>query len=206
MTREVVMDRDATLVAEKAALRVEMIARRRSIPEKSRNAMSRAIADYVVALPEIVHARHIHVYLSIPALAEVCTSLIIDRLTEMDKQLSVPVIRNGELFSAAFRKGDILCSAQFGSEPEIPPVVHESRLDVVLMPLLAFDARGYRIGYGKGFYDRFLQRLSHQGTTPCRFGLSFLQQQVDAVPADLWDEPLDGVVHEHGIIRFNSNL
>jgi 5-formyltetrahydrofolate cyclo-ligase len=206
MTREEVMGRDATLAAEKAALRMEMIARRRSLPQKSRDAMSRAIADYIMALPEIVHARHIHLYLSIPAFAEVCTSVIIDRLTGMDKQLSVPVIRNGELFSAAFRKGDALCSAQFGPEPEMISIVNESHLDVVLMPLLAFDERGYRIGYGKGFYDRFLQRLSQQGVTPCRFGLAFLQQKVDAVPADSWDEPLDGVVHEDGIIRFNSNL
>jgi 5-formyltetrahydrofolate cyclo-ligase len=206
MTREVVMGRDATLAADKAALRMEMIARRRSLPEKSRDAMSRAIADYIMTLPEIVHARHIHLYLSISACAEVCTAVIIDRLTGMDKQLSVPVIRNGELFSAVFRKGDVVCSAQFGPEPERVSVVNESNLDVVLMPLLAFDERGYRIGYGKGFYDRFLQRLSQQGVTPCRFGLAFLQQKVDTVPADSWDEPLDGVVHEHGIIRFNSNL
>jgi 5-formyltetrahydrofolate cyclo-ligase len=78
----------------------------------------------------------------------------------------------------------------------------ESELDVVLLPLLAFDASGYRLGYGKGFYDRFLQRLSQQGRKVSRIGLSFSFQMVDEVPADQWDETLDGVVHEHGIIRF----
>jgi 5-formyltetrahydrofolate cyclo-ligase len=201
------MDRDAALDAEKAALRMMMKERRRSLPEQSRNAMSVAIAGYVMTLPEIINARHIHLYLSIPELAEVATSLIVDGCTIMDKQLSVPVIRNGELLSAAFRKGDALRAAQFGlPEPVALSIADESNLDVVLMPLLAFDERGYRIGYGKGFYDRFLQRLSLQGVTPCRIGLSFFLQKVETVPADSRDEPLDGVVHEHGIIRFNSNL
>jgi 5-formyltetrahydrofolate cyclo-ligase len=207
MTMLNAMDRDTSVVAEKAALRILMIERRRSLPERSRNEMSVAIADHVTRLPEIIKARHIHLYLSISALAEVCTSPIVDGLTLMDKQLSVPVIRNGEILTAAFRKGDALRPAQFGMpEPEVLSVVDESKLDVVLIPLLAFDERGYRIGYGKGFYDRFLQRLSLRGVTPCRIGLSFLLQKVEAVPADSWDEPLDGVVHEHGMIRFNSNL
>ena len=204
MGRRIAMDRDAALAAEKAALRVLMIARRRSLSEKSRAVMSTAIARYVTSLPEIINARHIHLYLSIPASAEVSTSAIVDQLTAMDKQLSVPVIRDGELLSAVFRKGNTLRSAQFGQpEPVELSVADESHLDVVLMPLLAFDERGYRIGYGKGFYDRFLQRLSQQGITPCRIGLSFFQQKVDTVPADSWDEPLHGVVHEYGIIRFN---
>ncbi|ACF43621.1 5-formyltetrahydrofolate cyclo-ligase [Pelodictyon phaeoclathratiforme] len=198
------MNPDRALADEKAALRVEMIARRRLLPEKSRNAKSMAITDYVVSMQEVVNARHIHLYLSIPVLAEVCTTVIVDRLAAMEKELSVPVVRNGELVSALFRKGDTLLPTQFGAEPRGVSLVDESDLDVVLMPLVAFDKRGYRIGYGKGFYDRFLQRLLQQNISPCRIGLSFMLQQVDVVPANSWDEPLDGVVHEEGIIRFNS--
>ncbi len=199
------MNQDPTLEAEKAALRVKMIAWRRSLSEQSRKAMSLAISRYVVALPEVVNARHIHVYLSIPGSAEVGTSAIIDGLAAMGKQLSVPVIRNGELLTAVFAKGSLLRPAQFGSpEPEEVKAADESNLDVVLMPLLAFDESGHRIGYGKGFYDRFLRRLLLKKITPCRIGLSFFQQKVEAVPADSRDELLDGVVHEHGIIRFNN--
>ncbi len=198
------MDPDIALAAEKAILRVEMIARRRSLPDKSRNAKSEAIADYVMSMQEVVNARHIHLYLSIPALAEVSTLAIIDKLAAMDKELSVPVIRNGELISAFFRKSATLLPTQFGYEPTEVSVMDESDLGVVLMPLVAFDKRGNRIGYGKGFYDRFLKRLLQQGITPCRIGLSFLLQEVDLVPANSWDQPLDGVVHEQGIIRFNS--
>ncbi len=200
------MKRDATVAAEKAALRIRMLARRRSIPEKSLIEKSMAIAEYVITLAEVVNSRHVHLYLSNPAWAEVSTSTIVDRLTAMNKQLSVPVIQNGDIWSAAFRKGDLVQPAPFGQpEPREPSMVDESNLDVLLMPLLAFDERGFRIGYGKGFYDRFLQRLSRQGITPCRIGLSFFQQKVDALPVDSWDEPLDAIVHEEGIIRFNSN-
>jgi len=201
------MERDATLAVEKAAMRTTMIARRRSISEKSRISMSAAIAGYVMTQEEVLNARHIHLYLSIPDSGEVCTSAIIDRLTAMKKQLSVPVVRNGELLSATFRMGEHVRPAQFGQpEPVEPSIADESTLDVVLMPLLAFDERGFRLGYGKGFYDRFLQRLSQQKVTPCRIGLAFLLQKVDAVPADFCDEALDGIVHEEGIIRFNSNF
>ncbi|MEI7933524.1 MAG: 5-formyltetrahydrofolate cyclo-ligase [Chlorobiaceae bacterium] len=197
------MDRNANITIEKKALRAIMIARRRSITEKSRIAMSWSIAGHVIGLPEILNAGSVHLYLSIPDFAEVSTAPIIDKLAVMNKQLLVPVIRNGNLVSAAFKKGDSLRKAQFGQlEPEVPSFVDESHLDVVLLPLLAFDSKGYRLGYGKGFYDRFLKRLSERGVNPCRIGLSFFQQKVDELPADPWDEPLDAVVHEHGIIRY----
>jgi 5-formyltetrahydrofolate cyclo-ligase len=197
------MDRNANIAIEKKALRAIMIARRRSITETSRIAMSWSIAGHVIGLPEILNAGSVHLYLSIPALAEVSTAPIIDELAVMNKQLSVPVIRNGNLVSAAFKKGDSLRKGQFGQlEPVVPSFLDESHLDIVLLPLLAFDEKGYRLGYGKGFYDRFLKRLSERGVNPCRIGLSFFRQRVDELPADPWDEPLDAVVHEHGIIRY----
>ena len=197
------MERDAAVAVEKEALRAKMIALRRSLPEKLRVSMSTAIAQYVIGLPEIVNARHVSLYLSISAHAEVDTAPIAEGLTAMDKELSVPVIRDGNLCSAAFRPGDPLRPAQFGQpEPEVLSMADESQLDVILMPLLAFDGKGYRLGYGKGLYDSFLQRLSQQGRNLRRIGLSFSQQMVDKLPLDPWDEALDGVVHEQGIIRF----
>ena len=197
------MDPNAHITIEKKALREIMIARRRSITENSRIAMSLSIAEHVIGMPEVLNASSIHLYLTIAVLAEVSTAPIIDSQLVNNKKLSVPVIRHGNLIAAAFRKGDSLRKAQFGQlEPEVLSFVDESHLDVVLLPLLAFDEKGYRLGYGKGFYDRFLKRLSEKGVNPCRIGLSFFQQRVDELPVDPWDEPLDAVVHEHGIIRY----
>lgn len=68
---------------------------------------------------------------------------------------------------------------------------------VVIVPLLAFDARGFRLGYGGGFYDRTLQGLRAQGPV-LAIGFAFSAQEVDTVPTDEFDEKLDLVVTEHG--------
>ncbi len=71
---------------------------------------------------------------------------------------------------------------------------------VLIVPLLAFDARGYRLGYGGGFYDRTLQGLRAQGPIVA-IGFAFAGQKVDAVPIDATDQVLDMVVTESGVIH-----
>ncbi len=73
--------------------------------------------------------------------------------------------------------------------------------EVLIVPMLAFDARGYRLGYGGGFYDRTLQGLRAQRPT-IAIGFAFAAQQVDAVPTDAFDQRLDAVVTEQGLTRF----
>lgn len=72
---------------------------------------------------------------------------------------------------------------------------------VLIVPLLAFDARGYRLGYGGGFYDRTLQGLRMSGPVVA-IGFAFAAQEVDEVPIDATDERLDMVVTETGVRRF----
>ena len=72
---------------------------------------------------------------------------------------------------------------------------------LVIVPLLAFDARGYRLGYGGGFYDRTLQGLRAKGPI-LAIGFAFAAQEVDAVPTDAFDQRLDLVVTEKGLHRF----
>jgi len=177
--------------------------RRRSVPEKLRETMSESIAKHAAALPQTVSARNVHLYLSIPGSSEVSTVPLVDRLDSMGKRMSVPVVRGDAIISALYRKGQPLVRAAFGQpEPESMAPVEESEIDIVLMPLLACDRNGYRIGYGKSFYDRFLGRLAREGIFPLRIGLAFSVQCVDKVPVDSWDEPLDGIVLETGIVMF----
>jgi len=72
--------------------------------------------------------------------------------------------------------------------------------DVVLAPLVAFDDRGHRLGQGGGFYDRALAARS--GPKPVVIGIAHSFQQVEAVPTESWDIPLDAVVTEEAIIEF----
>ncbi len=74
---------------------------------------------------------------------------------------------------------------------------------LVLVPLLAFDAKGHRVGYGGGFYDRTLQALRRGGRI-CAVGGAFAGQEVDAITSEGFDEPLDGVLTEAGFRPFSS--
>jgi 5-formyltetrahydrofolate cyclo-ligase len=73
--------------------------------------------------------------------------------------------------------------------------------EVLIVPLLAFDARGYRLGYGGGFYDRTLEGLRSRGPV-LAVGFAFAAQEVDEVPIDATDQRLDAIVTEKGVTVF----
>lgn len=75
--------------------------------------------------------------------------------------------------------------------------------EVVIVPLVGFDARGYRLGYGGGFYDRTLQELRARRKTHA-VGFAFGAQEMDAVPIDAFDQRLDALVTEHGLRVFGA--
>ncbi|WP_099903585.1 5-formyltetrahydrofolate cyclo-ligase, partial [Methylobacterium frigidaeris] len=94
--------------------------------------------------------------------------------------------------------GDTLAAGGFGlSEPGPDAPVVDPR--VLLVPLAAFDRRGHRIGYGKGYYDRALARLDAQGPV-LAIGIAFSAQETPRVPDSPHDRPLDGIVTEAGLI------
>lgn len=80
-----------------------------------------------------------------------------------------------------------------GGTPVIPRVV--------IVPLVGFDARGYRLGYGGGFYDRTLARLRANGPVTA-LGFAYDAQELAQVPTDAYDQRLDGIVTESGLRRF----
>jgi 5-formyltetrahydrofolate cyclo-ligase len=83
------------------------------------------------------------------------------------------------------------------SAPEVLP-------DVLLVPLVAFDDEGYRLGYGGGFYDRTLEKL--RASKPVlAVGVAFEGQRLDAVPRGPYDQPLDWIVTESGARRFGGD-
>ncbi|MGL5136225.1 MAG: 5-formyltetrahydrofolate cyclo-ligase, partial [Beijerinckiaceae bacterium] len=77
----------------------------------------------------------------------------------------------------------------------------ELRPTILLVPLAAFDASGQRIGWGEGHYDRVIARLIADGDDLLTIGVAFSFQQVDRVPAEAHDRPLDLIVTELGVIK-----
>ncbi|ACD90327.1 MAG: 5-formyltetrahydrofolate cyclo-ligase [Chlorobium limicola] len=191
------------LTISKQLLRKELLVRRKMMPEREWFEKSALIASEVLNIREVVEAEHILVYLSIDETREVYTGELVSGLLEAGKRLSVPVVDQRRLLAVRYEPGQKLRRGIFGqSEPESIRPVDASLLQVVLLPLVAVDERGCRMGYGMGFYDRFLAELASHKCFPCRAGLAFRLQIVPELPCDSWDEPLDYAVHEDGLIHF----
>jgi 5-formyltetrahydrofolate cyclo-ligase len=106
--------------------------------------------------------------------------------------------RGKPLLFRAWRPGDPLVKVIWGIE-EPAPTCPEVEPDVLLMPLLAFDRAGYRLGYGGGFFDRTLRGLRARKAIRT-IGLAFAAQEVDAVPHLDYDERIEAVLTPEGLI------
>ncbi len=126
---------------------------------------------------------------------------LLEGLAATGCSLALPALQGPEkpLLFRAWAPGKPLFPAAFGTHEPDPAQPLRTPL-ILLVPLLAFDAQGYRLGYGGGFYDRSLAQLRPRGDT-LAVGLAFSAQQVERVPRDGNDQRLDWLVTEKGVIR-----
>lgn len=112
------------------------------------------------------------------------------------------------LFFVYYEKGDALSANQYGiGEPENKSrIIPTHQLDLVIAPLVAFDAHGNRLGTGGGYYDRTFAFLhENKRDKPSLLGLAYLTQSMKTLPLEPWDIPLDGVITEQAFIEFSSS-
>ena len=134
---------------------------------------------------------------------EVLTTAIINELLQQGKRVFIPITvpeTKALIVSELKSLEEDLKLGNFGvlePKPEAVLEVDPICLDLVLVPGVGFDLEGYRIGYGAGYYDRFLPRLSKETPT---FGLAFEIQLVDALPKDEFDYPVQYVLTEKRMI------
>lgn len=156
----------------------------------------------MLGLPLFAAARMIHCYL--PILSEVDTLPLIHAALAADKLVAVPVIHeHGELVHArldSLGEHNLLPGALGILQPRHLHLVEPGAWDVTIVPLLGFDRRGYRLGYGKGYYDGALAALAARGRSPTTIGLAFRVQEADAVPEEAHDRRLDAVLTEAGLV------
>jgi len=180
------------LTEEKAALREAMRAARAAIPAGERARRSAEVERHLLSLGAIRDATTVLMFRSFGS--EVETAGILRRLAEAGGTVLLPAIRDGELVAVPYRPGDRLVASGFGPlEPVAGVPVDPVLVDAVVAPGLAFDRQGYRLGYGGGYFDRFLRRLRDGAA---RVGIGFSIQLVEAVPHGPGDERLDAVVTE----------
>ncbi|MFD5421501.1 5-formyltetrahydrofolate cyclo-ligase [Streptomyces sp. NPDC127069] len=193
---------------EKAALRRELLAARRSLSPESRRTAASALARSALALPELAGARTVAAYVSVGA--EPGTRELLDALRDAGKRVLLPLLLpDNDLDWAAYEgPGSLAEAAHPGKmrllEPSGPPLGPQAvtGADAVLLPGLAVDRRGMRLGRGGGSYDRVLARLERAGAHPALVVLLYDEEVVARVPEEPHDHPVQAVATPSGVVRF----
>ena len=195
--------------ADRRALRRLLRRRRRHLSLRERCCAEHALFRQLKRLPELMRARTVALYL--PNDGEIDATLLCQWLTRRGAHVYLPVLRPfaaNSLWFVRYDSSTPLVKNRFGiAEPDTRFGAHKRRripawaLDVVLMPLVGFDAAGARIGMGGGFYDRSFAFTRRPGPRPRLIGLAHHCQKVPALPVQSWDVPLDAIVSDREIVR-----
>lgn len=190
---------------ERNELRRRMRLQRRALTSQQQRDASWALERIIGRHPLFQRSRHIAFYL--PNDGEMDLSPLIERARAMGKRCYLPVLSplyHNRLWFAPYNAGCELLLNRFGI-PE--PAANWSMmrpawsLDLILTPLVAFDAAGNRLGMGGGYYDRTLAYLARRNhwRKPNLLGTAYAFQQVDALPHESWDVPLHGIATEESL-------
>ncbi len=176
----------------KKILRQTIAQRKQAIRPEEKEQLSLLALSKLERLPEFEKAETVLLYHALPD--ELQTAAFIQKW-ENRKRLLLPVVAGEELLIKPYRK-DKTVTGPFGIiEPEGEPVTRMETIDLAIIPGVAFSPKGTRMGRGKGYYDRLLEKL----TCP-RIGICYELQVSEEVPAEPHDKPMDIIVTPERII------
>lgn len=173
----------------KAAIRKEMLEKRQALPLSLRLLMDEQIKEHV--LMAIGDAKTIGIYCS--TRGEVDTYGLMEHwFWDEDITIATPRVNGKDMDFYKISSFKDLSTGSFGIlEPQTENKIEPKDLDVIIVPLVAFDDYKHRIGYGKGYYDRYLKRTSAR-----KIGIAFAFQEVDEISVDAFDVDCDIVITE----------
>ena len=180
--------------AHRHELRQQMAGRRRALPPPARMAAAQGLRRSLEQLPEYLTDLRVAGYWA--SGGELPLNLVIPPLAARGQRFLLPILAKGRQLHFAPNRYGI-------PEPVAPREWFAPfQLDLVLVPLLAFDRRGHRLGHGGGYYDRSFAFLKDQGrpTEPLLVGVAYAFQEVEDLKAEAWDVPLDYVATDHELI------
>jgi 5-formyltetrahydrofolate cyclo-ligase len=185
------------LAARKATARRLVLARRGQVTPEQRAAAATAVSGRIAALAELAKARTILGFASFGA--ELPTDPVMQWVLNSGRRLLAPYVDGPELRATEVRSLEDLAPGYRGiREPVERTPLDPAEAAAVLVPGVAFDERGRRLGYGGGFYDAFLAGIDLRAP---RVGLCLDVQIVDEVPAGEDDQPVDVIVTPERVIR-----
>ncbi len=188
---------------EKKVIRAKYKKLRFELSETERDTKSIEIANQLLKLP-IWNLKTYHIFLPIEKLGEINTEYILNILYGKDKDivLSKMDINSKSLRHFLLTEQTILKENSWGVvEPTNGQEVSPLKIDAVFVPLLGYDQKGNRVGYGGGYYDRFLQECPPK---TLKIGLSFFPPETETILTESTDIPLDYGVSPTRIFDFRK--
>ena len=188
-----------TVATEKQRLREERLTARETLSEQERCVLDNCITQKLLATSEYSEASTVLTYVSVSS--EVSTRMIIESALRDGKTVAVPRCLPGHCLEfVAITSLDQLIAAPFGllEPPKELPALTEEQMDVsiCIVPALLVDTKGYRLGYGAGFYDRFLS--TYPGKKIC---LAYQQNlSRTGLPHRTFDVAVDMIITESGVL------
>lgn len=182
----------------KKDIRKQIISKRDNITILEQIKLSSIIAEKLTSLEEWKNSNSIMLYTSINS--EVMTLNLITRSIEENKILILPKVSENQIIPIQLPKRFTLKSGYKGILEPTENKIFEDIIDLAIIPLVGFDENGYRLGYGGGFYDRFLSK--YQNKIKHKIGLGYECQKVKYIPIDNHDIKLDIIITEKNIYRF----
>lgn len=199
------MDTPAPAGNSRTELRQIMRAKRRALSPAERSACARQLARTLVMTHLFQRSRRIAFYLSVRG--EMDLGPLMRHALALGKRVYLPVLAPGgakRLRFAPYEENDKLVLNRFAiPEPAVPPCKQErpASLDLVFVPLVAFDDKGNRLGMGGGYYDRTFAFLKHRRywQRPKLIGVAYEFQKVECLHTEPWDVPLYGIATESNL-------
>lgn len=198
---------------QRAALRQHYRKLRRELGSRQQAVAADQLAALITTHKPFIEARNMTAYLADQG--EMNLAPVIQLAWSLQKNIFLPAIDSSHVMRfVPYQKGDKLVEGYYGIDVPAgnPQPVSPASLDLILAPLVAFDASGNRLGQGGGYYDRFLASLStgrqtapQQQKAPRRpfiLGIAHSCQQARQLPVESWDIPLDAVATDTGIMDF----
>ena len=189
----------------KTELRKKYLEKRKSLSDIEIEGFSEKIFNRVKEYFDLEKINNIHIFISSEKLKEVKTDKFIKFLLEKGKRVFIPKVSGKELLCYELTKETILKPNAWGiGEPKGKPIsLNSVSIDMVIIPLVYCDKKGNRIGYGKGFYDRFLSKINRNAM---KIGVGIFtpkEEIIDVSPADV---ALDYLVTSSDVFSFKSKF
>ncbi|MEG0518484.1 MAG: 5-formyltetrahydrofolate cyclo-ligase [Bacteroidales bacterium] len=176
----------------KKAIRREISRIKKTVPAQLKQDLSDIVLAKVEELPEFKNAGTILLYYALTD--EVQTEMFLKKWCKKEKRLVLPVVDGENLILKEYLPNMVEQGYQSILEPTGTSVIHPSKIELAIVPGVAFDAYCNRLGRGKGFYDRLLPHIH------CKvIGLGYHFQIVDKIPVESFDRPLDMVITDIAI-------